>query len=167
MKKIPARTVLIALLVLCNQNVFALSLSTSWSDPNFVICEGLGIHASGRVEVNATGTRNENRMKITNLSVVTKHPTPHNPSGTITYTDPQGNDKSIHLQEPWFTTIAEPGNGSLVLPRVMTSESGPSPSEQRHIEVKRKTAIKITVQVQFSQVGGGCIGTSEGVLEVP
>ncbi|XOV87615.1 MAG: hypothetical protein ACFHX7_22115 [Pseudomonadota bacterium] len=143
------------------------TMTAEWTDLNYVLCEGLGIHGSGRVVVNARGYKSGNTMTIRDISVITKHPQSHLSSAKIYYTKPRGDKTSLNLMEPWFATISEDGSRILVLPRVMTSTERGSPTEQQAIHVRRGTNIELEVHVQFPQVGAGCIGNSTGELAVP
>ena len=142
--------------------------SESWSDPNFVLCSGVGIHGSGRVAVTAIGIANGEATQLSYFNVsVTSAQSSFSASGRIFWMDENGREQSETLTEPWFDSISRLGSRNLILPRVTTSAKGPGPWEARTITVGQDRRIRIEVNTMFAQAGGTCTAGFDEIWTLP
>ena len=154
----------LVILVCCLINVglilpsHAASKSESWGDPNYALCEGLGVFASGRINGTINYEINGDMLRVTSLVFDTVgYQKSHIPSGMITYIAVDGSSHSTNLQTPWFDVMRAAGPGaSLLLPRNKSGNAGPSSAEQMEFVMKKGTAISINITLLFSVPGGNC-----------
>lgn len=130
------------------------TISASWADPNYALCEDIGVQASGRIDGKAVFTKNGATRHVTGISFATTHNLPHQMSGTIRWKTPAGLSKQASLEAPWFAVIGPAGNSKmLVLPR-KGSDSGPT--GQTPFDMAAGSKLKITLTLIFSAPGGSC-----------
>lgn len=143
-------------------------MSESWADPNFVLCEGVGIHGSGRVAVTTVGVTNGDVTELSFFNVsVTNAQTNFRVSGRIHWKDPNGREQSSNLMEPWYKSVSRLGSKTLVLPRVVTSDRGSGPWEARKITVGSDRQVRIEIYTTFSQAGGICSSSFSETWTLP
>lgn len=145
-----------------------LQMTESWADPNFMLCEGVGIHGSGRVRVNAIGKTdgNSTKLRIFNVSV-TNTQSSFSASGRIFWNDENGQDQSLNLVQPWYPSISNLGSITLVLPKGTTSDRGPGPWEGQKITVGPNNQVRIEIHTVFSQAQGSCSASFGEVWDLP
>ena len=129
------------------------TLEAEWTDPNFALCEGLGLHASGRVRAVVTFDNKLAARQISSLSISTDHYHSHSISGTVEWSAPDGKKVTTVLQEPWFEVIRPAGAGRvLFLPRGV----GSGPSAQTALHTKLKSVITVRLNLVFGIAGAKC-----------
>lgn len=146
-------------LTLSTSPLLAETASESWADLNYVLCEGIGMTGSGRVEAQATYAVEGNTLVIRDLSIMTRNPHhAHSASASIAYVDAGGNRQTVVLQSPWFPTIRDGSYYSslLFLPRDPAASGSSSSAQQRAITIRKGSTIDISVTTLFSVPGGNC-----------
>lgn len=61
----------VALFIVAPLAAAAETATTSWSDPNFALCEGIGGWASGRVNAHAEFERSGGMLRVSSFSLTT------------------------------------------------------------------------------------------------
>jgi hypothetical protein len=154
-----------AALATCTTVAHAAEKSVTWTDVNYVPCEGIGATGTGQVRMYVDYTIQSGKVTVTSLLLTTSYIHQHQPSATIDWTSPDGSRGRASLQRPWYSTIAPPDLGSLVLPRRAGGAAGPS--GQTTFEMRPQTAIDLSLSVRFPQSGGSCMATFANSLVVP
>lgn len=131
------------------------NIREEWSDFNFVPCEGIGIHGSGRIKASAEITRFSDRIVVHTLRVSATHAHANGFSASVSFSDDASNLQKIILVPPWYSTVGPANEMSRVLPRNKT-ETISGPSEQMEITVDSSGSIEISANVLFSLDGGSC-----------
>lgn len=139
--------------------------SVTWTDVNYVPCEGIGATGTGQVRMHVDYTIQSGKVTVTSLLLTTSYLHQHQPSATIDWTAPDGSRGRATLQRPWYSTIGPPDLGSLVLPRRAGGPAGPL--GQTPFEMRPQTALDLSLSVRFPQAGGSCGATFENSLVVP
>lgn len=144
----------------------ATSRTETWTDPNFVPCEGMGALATGRVRAHVEYTQTGQSIRVTSFSLESAYGFPHEPSATIRYTDPAGTLPQLRLQEPWFPQVGPAGDNArhLFLPR---AGSGRGPAAQSPFTMRAGTPVRISLNVRFPQAGGSCFASFSADLVLP
>lgn len=137
------------------QIVAAEDISATWTDFNYVPCEGIGIHGSGKIKARASITRNANSISIKSLQITSSHPQASGFSSNITFIDDAAKKQSITLVAPWYPTIGPQGDKFKVLPRNKTTAS-PGPSEQTEIFIGDDQSITVIASILFTSANGNC-----------
>lgn len=152
------------LIPFCNF-AFADSKSVSWPDANYVVCEGLGATASGKITANAEFTSENGTLKVTKFQLHTEYQHPHDPNATLRFQQPNGRDGSVVMQKAWFHTIGpDDGSKDLYLPR---SGNRAGPAAQTPFEIAAGTGIEVSVNTVFPQDGGNCVSSFSDTLQLP
>lgn len=138
--------------------------SVSWTDINFVLCEGMGITATGKVELWLQYELKADRTAISQLTLNTDYLRFHVPAARLEGTQPNGTSVKVNLQAPWFATIGRPDVKTLVLPR-RANEDGPA--AQTRFEIKKDSRLTIEATVVFPQEGGNCSASFTEIISVP
>ncbi|WP_287600677.1 hypothetical protein [Thiothrix sp.] len=163
MKK-PLFTLVIFAIILSSSVANAKTYTESWSDLNYVPCEGVGIHGSGKVELTSDIIDEGDYYKITAFNIAISHPLGRNPAGKISVTDWKNKKISILLVKPWFNIISEPGKQWINMPK---KANGSHSAEQQEIKVKKDSPIEIQVNVQFSHDSGFCSSNFNKTWTIP
>ena len=149
------RVLSLMFLLAATGNVFGEDVEESWTDFNFVPCEGIGVHGSGKIKAFASITRTNSGITVHTLRITSSHPHASGFSSTIHYKDQSGTDNKVILVHPWYATIGPVGDRSRVLPRNKTHTSS-GPKEQMEIFVGSEGKIRISANVIFNLDGGNC-----------
>lgn len=133
-----------------------------WLDLNYILCDGLGFSASGKVKVVIELDRlSDRRTNVKSLSVFTSYPHHDQSTAKVTFTAAPGDRQTINLVRPWWSTIGPSNLQQLVLPRVSTDSARLPDREGMILTVQNGSKIKIQTAVMFPAFGPGCVGTSE------
>ena len=135
--------------------VFAEDVFKEWTDANFVPCEGIGLHGSGRIKGAASISRTNHGVTVHTLSITSTHPLASWFSSSIDFKNQYGQEKSVTLTDPWYPTIGVPGNKTLVLPQNKTLPITGS-KEQMEIIVDSSNTLTINANVVFKLDSGNC-----------
>lgn len=160
----------------------------TWTDPNWVPCEGIGASGSGRVQlivdyVNAgtddcrpsagappcpPGTSSISwPRRIRSIAVGTNYLHTHQPSARLDYTDPRGRRQTLHLERPWYTSMSGDGWVTLVGRRLPNRPQNWPIHAQQSFETN-SGPMTLQVSVHFPQLGGGsCFASFRQVVRLP
>lgn len=127
----------------------------TWTDVNYVPCEGVGIHGTGKITARAETDTKDGFTKMTSLQVSTRYYITSTPSVLIIYRNPQNVRQEIRLVPPWFSTLEDRYTKSRYLPRNKTLPTSSS-KEQGAIHIKNGSKIEIIVNTMLKQDGGNC-----------
>lgn len=163
MKKLPF-TLAILTIILSSSIANAKTYTESWSDFNYVPCEGIGIHGSGKVELTSEIIDEGDYYKITAFNIALLHPLGRNPVGKISFNNEKNKKTSVILVKPWFNIISESHKQWLNMPR--KTNNGNS-TEQQEIKVRKDSPIEIQVNMQFSHDSGFCSSNFIKIWTIP
>ena len=136
-------------------NSFASVYSNSFSDANFALCEGVGIHGSGRVEVRVEFEKVGSAFKVSDISLIGNYATASSFSAVIEFTNSHNKQQTISLQKPWYSVIQAENSFPLTNPRVMTSPT-PGIGDKEVFMIDASGAINIKATTVHSVAGGNC-----------
>lgn len=151
-------------IILSSHVANAKTYTESWSDFNYVPCEGVGIHGSGKVELISEIIDEGDYYKITVFNIATSHPLGRNPAGKISFTDWKSKKTSVLLVKPWFSTISELNKQWMYMPKKTNSNNL---AEQQEIKVKKDSPIEIQVNMQFANDNGLCASVFNKTWVIP
>ncbi|MBW0365840.1 hypothetical protein [Ensifer adhaerens] len=144
---------------------YAESKSVSWTDANYVPCEGLGATATGKITANVDFASRSGTIKVTRLQIHTEYQHAHEPSANLRFQQPSGAGGNIVMQKAWFDTIGPDDNSQdLFLPR---NGSGSGPAAQTPFEIASGSGILISINTRFPQNGGNCLSSFSETLLLP
>ena len=155
MKFKPLVVLFFSVSVFSSAGAFAENIFEEWTDVNFVPCEGIGLHGSGKIKGAASISRTSHSVTVHTLSITSVHPLASWFNSSISFKDQSGQEQSVILTDPWYPTIGTPGNITLVLPQNKTLPNT-GPKEQMEIFVGSGSKLTINADVVFKLDAGNC-----------
>lgn len=141
------------LLLLASNPVLSKNFEKEWIDFNYALCEGAGIHASGRVKAKVEAISEGGYYRVTSFEITMTHPLKKHYSASVKYIDNSSEKKKVLLVKPWFPIITEKNHSHLLLPQNRNS-ANPGPDEQMDIYVSKKHPVEIDVNILVSHETG-------------
>ena len=138
-----------------------------WTDLNYSMCDGIGLHSSGKVRVRVEYDIIPQGYGVSSFQVFTTHPRGSFPAAVLTYENLSGENEVLQLVQPWFPTVGEQQTGHLLLPRVMTSQGVSGPQEQMQIKVLDRGNLEIDVSLLVDGFGACATGFSRTFVLLP
>lgn len=138
------------------------SRSFSWSDPNYVPCEGLGVLGSGRIDLTAQFASAGDTVTVTQIMVRTQYQFAHEPSGALDYEDPRQGSRTVSLTPPSGPTIGAAGSNDRVL--LLPGRNGRADPP---LSVRAGSRLRLSISTVFPQTGGACVASFDETFSLP
>jgi hypothetical protein len=162
--------IILVLLLLWSADAYGAQPKTfrqTWANINYVACEGLGLTASGKIDLTINywpaGWNGVSFGLIPSVYLNTSYVHEHDPTASLSFTDGAGARKTVSLVKPWYATVSSPGSHQLILPQEVWHSNviprPPFPLQQQTQSFKAGTPIKLNVTVRFPQSAGNCLGS--------
>jgi hypothetical protein len=155
----------------------------TWTDKNYVPCEGLGLTATGQIELTIKYDKKHwvrfaeegqpapefDYYDIRSIFLETSYNHAHEASATLDYqgaplVDEGGGKQTVRLVKPWYDVMTDGDSKLLVGPKTRVSGQ-PKPTQQRQWALTRP--LKLNVNVRFPQDGGNCFASFNQEIQLP
>jgi hypothetical protein len=146
------------------------TVTKTWTDTNYVPCEGMGLSASGTIELTVYYEKHVPPESpglpsvppyylVGAIFVNTKYLHNWDPHGSITFTNTGNFSETRTLQKPWYTTVGTSNAKLLVGERIKINPGNFPVHRQQPFDVALNSPINLRINVRFPQQGGNCFSS--------